>query len=228
MMDNPMVPEIDSRAVEWLSRSEEVFAHLFFAAAEIGRVQVDAGKKSFDAAIAFPHQGSQTIDILFEDSIRPPTRRGALRIRYHHNGSSFEFLTALLSVVDRRRWRLAVPNAVARFTNRGAMRIYTRHDVEYRILPGREDGEALPLKLHDLSTSGIAFAYPPMRLHLSVGDQILGTLEVPMGHRLPVLLEVRHTRPHDGRERIAGCELIGISPWARAMLEQSIAGLNTH
>jgi len=218
------------RTVSWLCRPDEVVAHLFFAAAEIGQIQVDVFEETMAAVLAFPHQDSQSIDIIFPRPVAAALGRGAVRIRYHHEGSSYEFLTAVTNMIDDRRWRLSLPNAVARWAGRGADRFSVRRDPRFMLHLERDDGQPLPQQLHDLSTTGLSFVFRPAQLTLEGGDQLLATMRLPGDHWIPILLEVRHTRDDSGALPIliAGCHLLGVSPWGRALINQAIAGLAIH
>jgi hypothetical protein len=218
------------RTVSWLCRSDEIVAHLFFAAAQIGRVQVDSFETTSGVMLAFPHPDSGSIDIIFQEDRDKRLARGAVRVCYYHEGNSYEFLASVQSAVDDRRWRLALPNAVARWSGRGADRFSVRRDPEFMVCLEREDGHPMPHQINDISSTGVSFLYRPSQLALEEGDQLLATLLLPGDHQLPVLLEVRHTRM-DGSVlpiQIAGCQLLGMSPWGRALLNQSIAGLVRH
>lgn len=222
-------PAVLDQAVSWLTLPGEIVGHLFFAAAEIGQVQVDVFNSAVGAVLAFPHQGSHSVDLLFPEplTIQPPP--GVVRVRYHHAGCSYAFITKMVRAVDARRWRLALPSAVSRVAGRGAARFLVRRDDRFQLILEREDGTPIPQQLHDLSLSGLSFAFRPARLTLEQGDQLLATLALPQSHQVPVLLEVRHTRPDKTGlpVSIAGCELLGLSPWGRSLVSQAIAGLTS-
>jgi hypothetical protein len=229
---SPFVSDgVYERGMTWLSKPDDVVAHLFFAAAEIGQIQVDVFGQTITAALAFPHHGSNSIDILFSRGLDALLDHSVVRVRYHHDGSSYEFLTSVQRLITDRRWRLALPNAVSRRISRGADRLSVRRDPRFTVYLERDDGEPMPQQLHDISTTGLSFVFRPAQLTLERADQLLSTLQLPGDRHVPVLLEVRHSRPDGGGSLpvlIAGCHLISISPWGRALLSQAIAGITPH
>lgn len=214
------------RDVSWLFQPEDVLAHLFFAAAEIGQIQVEVQERTIGAVLAFPHEHSQSIDVLFAKAVDEDVEPGPVRICYHHAGSRFEFLTELTKQCDARRWRLALPNAVSRWTGRGADRLAVRRDRRFQLHLEDETGAPLPQQVYDISATGLSFLFRPSLLELAEGDQVLATLHLPEDHQIPVLLQVRHTRSDAGGQpvMVAGCSLIGLSPWGRGLLNQTMAG----
>ena len=87
------------RDVSWLFQPEDVLAHLFFAAAEIGQIQVEVQERTIGAVLAFPHEHSQSIDVLFAKAVDEDVEPGPVRICYHHAGSRFEFFDRVLTGV---------------------------------------------------------------------------------------------------------------------------------
>ena len=217
------------RAVSWLNRPEDVIAHLFFVAAEIGQVQVDIFKSTIRAVLAFPQEASHSIDVIFPQSTVPSEPLGAVRMRYHHEGNSYEFITAIQQVMDDRRWRLVLPHAVARWAGRGAQRFSVRRDPRFHVALEREDGEISNLQICDISTTGLSFFFRPEQLALQEGDSLLTTLMLPGEQIIPIFLEIRHTRPENGPLplSIAGCQIVSVSPWGGAVIAQAIAGLGS-
>lgn len=225
-----MKSAVVERAVSWLTLPGEIVGHLFFAAAEIGQVQVDLASETVGAVLAFPHQHSNSVDLLFQAPMPGLRGAGVARVRYHHAGNSYEFITKVAGVADGRRLRLELPNAISQVAGRGAERFRVRRNPHFQVILEREDGTPIPQQIHDLSTTGASIVYRPARLTLAEGDQLLGTLALPQDQRVPVLLEVRHTRADASGMpvSVAGCVFLGISPWGRSLLAQALAALGVH
>ncbi|MEL6343564.1 MAG: PilZ domain-containing protein [Myxococcota bacterium] len=213
-----------THSVMWLSLREDVLAHLFYAAAEIGEVRIDSADESLNASLAFPNEATDSVDVFFSQQTPPPAS-AIIRVRYHHDGNSYEFLTVVSQGIDGRRWRLAIPTAVARWSGRREDRYRTDHLKNFTITLERDDGEGVTLPLQDLSTQGLSMCYSPLQMQLSVNQELIATLNLSDGIQLPVLLEVRYSRSAENLRRVAGCYIRGISPSSRATLGQIIADL---
>ncbi len=224
-----ILPRAARQEVSWLNQSEDVVAHLFFVAAEIGHVLVDTMGSTTSAVLSFPQQSNSTIDILFEQGQLAPAAGTPVQVRYYKSGSIFTFLTATHQVIAADRWRLDLPNAIARRIGRGAERFVVSDDPAFIMQIELQDATMVHLQLFDIARGGFSVLFHPQQLLLQSGDQLVGTLQLPGRVQVPLLTKVCYTRelPSTTLQQVAGCEFLGISPWGKAMLVQAMARLHT-
>lgn len=180
------------------------------AAASVGEVTLTQLLERTQALLAFPRLDDGTVDVVFDRTPSLSAGAGrAVEIDYRHNSSVFSFHTTVSAIVDPCRWRLSLPNAISVEKMRGAVRVPNPSRVTLRLEP--TPGAPMQVRLHDLSATGVAFAYPSDALELTVEQRLIGTMTL-RGLPAPMLLEVRHTRAIDAHERLAGCHIEGMSP----------------
>jgi len=211
--------------IESLTRLEDILAHLYYAAAEIGTIIVDDRTRSTSAMIAFPEPQRNSVVIHCDEDITPPMPGTTIQIRYHRDNSRYSF-KAEIQAVDGRRWRVSFPDSITRHSGRGAERVKTMNVPEVAFYLDRVSGDPIKMTVYDLSTKGMSVIYPTQRCAMRTNEYISGVLVLPEGIRLPVLLDIRHTREIDGHHWLAGCQLIGLSPWGQASLARTLSKLS--
>jgi hypothetical protein len=212
---------------QWLTSREDVIAHLYFAAAEIGAVDVEVGGRTVGGSISFPSPESSTFSFFATRGAdeTTPAEGAVVRVAYRRGDSEYAFLTEVSEAGAGGRWRLAFPRTI----ERSERRIVGRHRVlavgGYRIRVDKGDGTMAALPLVDLSTAGLSFIYEDGTLDLQQGRSFAGSILLPSGTAIPVLVELRNHRPADDRpgQRVAGCRFVGLAAQDHAVLARALA-----
>lgn len=218
---------------QWLTSKEDVVAHLYFAAAEIGTVSVEMGVVRVGGSISFPSPDLEIFSFFAssaDDEPAPPEPGTVVRVHYSRGDSVYSFLTEVAESNDQGRWRLSFPRTIER-TER---RIVGRHRVlavgGFRIRMDRGDGVMVSLPLVDLSTAGLSFVYESEALSLSEGRAVAGSVLLPSGTAIPLLMEIRNLRSAPDRrgQQVAGCRFLGLAAQDHAVLARALADQSHH
>ena len=213
---------------QWLVQPEDVVAHLFFAAAEIGEAEVEFGGRISVGTISFPSPDTGTFSYFANDQMETdmvPEQGTVIRLKYGHDTSQYAFLTQVVEVTSPKRWRLAFPRTI----ERNERRLIQRHRVHvfggFRIRLDTGEPGWLSVPLFDLSTGGLSFIFNPDTHPVATGKTLSGSLIMPSGSRIPMLIEARHIRQveePDGH-RLAGCRFLGLGAADHASLARTLA-----
>lgn len=210
---------------QWLTRPDDVVAHLFYAAAEIGEARVETGGQTREGSISFPSPETGTFSFFSNSEGEKPKDGAVVRVRYQQDSSEFAFLTELVEIPTPKRWRLAFPRTI----ERNEQRLIARHQVHqfggFRVRLDTGDGGTLAVPVHDLSTGGLSFVFDPQEHALVTGKALAGNLVMPSGMSIPLLIEVRHLRsaPDDPGRQLAGCRFVGLTATDHASLARTLA-----
>lgn len=216
-------------ATMWLTREKDVVAHLFFAAAEIGDVQVDMAGSSISGTISFPavelrefsfYLGAEPLD-----QVLPPQPGTVVRVRYFRGEAAYSFLTAVTDISDARRWRLEFPRTIERNDRRIAPRRRVMAGGGFRIRLDMGDGVMRTLPLFDLSAAGAGIIFNPSQHAFVIGHSLSGSLVLPGGAAVPVLVEISNLRdlPGGDGEKVAGCRFVGLAASDHGTLVRAMA-----
>ena len=193
----------------WLTRPEDIQAHLIYAASEIPSAVLTVSNLLVHGRIAPPEEESGQVAFIVDASldglVNPPAPGRSLKVEYEGDEDAFTFYTEMVGTDLLKRWVLAAPKTVER-TNQ---RLVARH-----LVSGNSDfalSALLPIgntsvPLRDVSNAGLSFSVmandaPP------IGSVISASLEVPGLQPLQVSMEIRHARPMPGN---ASRSLIGV------------------
>ena len=205
----------------YLTRPQDVNAHLIYAAAEIGAAVLTVHGRQIHGQIGTPDPETGQVPFAIDRSLRdlveaPPPGR-AVRITYEHADSAFAFYTEVDGSDVFKCWILQQPRTVER-TDR---RLVFRHQVDgeegFSVLHGAEE-----FALRDVSSAGISFDFRA-ESGVAVGDRMDVELHMPGQSAVPVTLEVRNCRAGTGDLHIAGACFVGISHLERAAIARSLA-----
>jgi len=214
-----------------LTREKDVIAHLFFAAAEIGVIELEVGGTRVSGAMTFPVVETRSFSFIpHEGTAAAPAkpREGqVVRVFYGREGSTYEYLTAITDCSNPQRWQLEFPRTI----ERNQARIAARHRVEgqtsrgYSVRIDFGTGDPQVFSLFDLSTAGLGFVFSPAALSLQTERALAGNLTLPGNTVIPLLLEIRSIRPlsEGSGQQVCGCRFIGISSTDQALLAQALA-----
>ncbi len=211
----------------WLTRPEDVQAHLMYAAAEIATCVVTVGGLQVHGSIAPPAQGGGVpfvVDHRLQDIVDVPPSGRAVRVDYEGGTDRYTFYSEMVGTDQLRRWVLAPPRTVQR-TDR---RMVARHRVM------GHDGFALIMEagstirtfeVVDISNAGLAFLYKASDVNLREGQAVRGHVEIPGLDAMPVRLEVRNVRsaPTQKGFRIAGMRFVELARPERMAIAGALA-----
>lgn len=216
---------------QWLTREKDVIAHLYFAAAEIGVVEVEVGGVTLSGAITYPAVESRSFGFIPHEGTgteAPEIQEGqVVRVFYGCEGSTYDYLTAISDGANSRRWQLEFPRTIERNQAR-IVRRHRTHSVAGRSYHLRIDlGGEKPavFSLFDLSTAGMGFIFSPADHEFHIGRAMAGNLCLPGNTTIPVLIEARSLRSlaSGGGQEVCGCRFIGIATADQSVLAQALA-----
>ena len=217
----------------WLTRSEDVIAHLYFAAAEIGSAVLELGSLRIPGSLSFPNSEQGTFSFFSHGevdlgtvSIEPGQ---AVQLDYSQGESTYSFISEVVAIADhetRRRWRIQFPNAI----ERNQRRLVRRHRVMGRsgfFVTTDRIGDRQRLALYDIATAGLSVVVKA-RYNLKLGEVFAATLHVPGCEPVASQIELRNLRPVPGdkEHKLAGCRFNGISDADRVALAEALARLD--
>jgi hypothetical protein len=216
----------------WLTRSDDVLAHLYFAAAEIGSATMELGALKIPGSLSFPNseQGSFSFFSHGEVKLDAVTLEpgAVVRLSYSQGESTYSFISEVSEITSqqtRKRWRIIFPKAI----ERNEQRLVRRHRVMGR--PGFQasvdrlgDRERLPL--YDIAAAGLSLVVKAAN-NLKVGEEFSATIFVPGCEPLASRIELRNLRPMPGEKqrKLAGCRFTGLSDTDREALCSVLAQL---
>ena len=215
---------------QWLTTGDEVISHLFFAAAEIGAVEIDLGPRTVPGALAFPEPSEGTISFYVSDAIERvdcPAEGGVVRVRYTRGNAAYSFLTEIRELRNDRCWELVFPRTVERTERRATRRYNVLGLPGFEVNLGTGDQQSRSLQMFDLSIAGLSIVFEPDRNDISPGQPIRGTLGLGPKIQIPFLAEVCHVRDLQGGsgERLAGCRIIGMNSKNRMSIGRTLSAL---
>ncbi len=211
---------------QWLSRTDDVTAHLLYAAAEIGEAEMDGSAGTIRCTFNVPIAPTSLVSMrLFDEAGSMPKPGQVVRVRYSRGASSYGFLSRISSVTEQQQVILEAPVTI----ERNERRIVARHQFGrggggFRFCPVMDDGRRWSLSLSDMSAAGLGFVFDPERMALEVGDSLRGSVQIPGAHGVPVVLEVRNLRdsPSVPGHKIAGCRFARIELSERRRLQEAL------
>ena len=116
----------------WLTRAEDVVAHLYFAAAEIGTATLEVGALKVPGSLSFPNSEQRTFSFFSHGEVdledTPVASGQIVRFDYAQGESTYSFISEVLEISEtqtRRRWKIRFPNAI----ERNERRLVRRHRV---------------------------------------------------------------------------------------------------
>ena len=213
---------------QWLTRRDDVVAHLFYAAAEIGAAELELGNRREPGSLSFPSPDTGTFSFFANESendhVAPEVGK-VVRLLYGREDAHYSFLTEVVEVAAGNRWRLSFPRTI----ERNQQRLVERHRVVslggYRTRLDMGSDGWLSLPLYDLSAGGLSFVFDPEQYAIQTGNALAGSLIIPSGSRIPILVEVRHIRtaPNVTAKKLCGCRFVGLAASDHATLARSLA-----
>ena len=209
---------MSDKAPMWLTRSEDVVAHLYFAAAEIGSAIMEIGSLKIPGSLSFPNAESCTFSFFSHGEVdlkaTAVTPGSVVRFDYNQGESTYSFISEVSDISDqqtRRRWRIRFPKAI----ERNERRLFRRHRVFAR--PGFQVNtsrvkDRAPLALFDIAAAGLSFVVSA-RHNLKIGESFSATIHIPGCAPIAAHLDLRNLRPMPGdkSKKLAGCRFSDLS-----------------
>lgn len=215
----------------WLTRDDDVVAHLYFAAAEIGAATMELGALQVPGSLSFPNPDERTFSVFTHGEVdlsQSKVEAGdVVRLRYVQGESTYTFLSEIEDISDqqaRRRWRIRFPQAI----ERNERRLVKRHRVMGR--PGftfSTGPERVKHPLYDLAAAGLSYVVSASS-KMKIGASIKGSIHIPGVEPVAVVMELRNIRPlpGDASRKLAGCRLVEMAGLDREALSNALGELS--
>ena len=207
----------------WMSRDNEVVAHLRVAVDELDFVTVEAGRESQFASLSLV-PGEERYFLLHTggDAVFPSAQAGAVvKVSYERDASVHEFLSVVMERRPGGSLAVAFPQFIERRERRASRRVQVRADAGIRIQTDR----GAEFTVYDLSTSGVGLVASQEEAVAVSKDGIRGVLTLSEDLRVNVWLDVRHTRKLGRSNRmLVGARFLGLSVRELAALRSFIDG----
>ena len=211
----------------YLTRPQDVQAHLIFAAAEIGEAILTLQGRQIYGTLGSPDPESGrvrfAVDHQLADLVGRPEAGRAVRVTYEHRDSAYAFFSEIEATEGPLAWVLQLPSTVER-TDR---RLVSRYDVSgergFEVIIA--EGDTLKAyKLGDISSAGLAFHFEPRAGAFQVAQRYGAELRLPGSAPIDVTLEIRNSRPcRDGAGHIAGASFVRLGAVERSRIAKALA-----
>ncbi len=216
----------------WLTRPEDVQAHLMYAAAEIASCVITVGGLQVHGSIAPPADSGGVpfvVDARLQDIVDTPPTGRAVRVDYEGGTDRYTFYSEMIGTDVLHRWVLAPPRTV----QRSDRRMVARHRVighdGFNVI--MESGSTIrTFEVMDISNAGVAFLYKSKELSLREGHVVGARVEIPGLDAMPVKMEVRNIRsaPSQRGYKIAGVRFVELARPERMAIAGALAAWTHH
>ncbi len=211
----------------YLTRSEDVSAHLIFAAAEIGHVVVSVGPLQVHGTISPPDPRTGqiyfSVDARLEDLVEVPSTGRSVRVNYEHEDSAYAFYSEMEGTDIMKRWVLQAPRTVERSDRRLVYRHRVQGDPEFSVQVETPSG-SVAFPLFDVSSAGLSFTYSGSSFAARVGERFSARVYLPgRAQPMSLVLEIRNQRPMRDGGRITGCRFVAMNAAERTQIAQALA-----
>ena len=151
----------------WLTRPEDIQAHLIYASSEIPSAVLTVANLQVHGRIAPPEEDSGQVAFIVDSSldglVNPPPPGRALKVEYEGNEDAFTFFSEMVGTDLLKRWVIAAPRTVERTNQRLVARHVVAGNSEFAITSAlRSDLDelrvALTRQLTDLSQQQVESA----------------------------------------------------------------------
>lgn len=214
----------------WLTRGDDVVAHLYFAAAEIGSATMEVGALQVPGSLSFPNPDEGTFSFFTHGEVdltgAAVNEGDVVRFRYVQGESTYTFLTEIEGISDqqaRRRWRIRFPQAVERNERRLVKRhrVMGRPGFHFATGPDRDKHA-----LYDIAAAGLSYVIDASN-KVKTGTTVQGSIHIPGVEPIAVMMELRNLRPlpGDSSRKLAGCRLTEVSVVDREALATALGSL---
>ncbi len=207
----------------WMSRDNEVMAHLRVAVDEVDFVTVEAGRGSQFAYLSLvPGEERYFLLHIGGEAVFPSADAGAVvKVSYERGSSVHEFLSVVMERRSGGVLAVAFPQFIERRERRASRRLQVRPDAGIRIQTDR----GAEFTVYDVSTSGVGLVCSPEEAVAVAKDGIRGVLTLSEDLRINVWLDVRHSRTLSRPGRMfVGARFLGLSVREFATLRRFIDG----
>jgi hypothetical protein len=215
----------------WLTREDDVVAHLYFAAAEIGEGTMEIGPHQVPGSLSFPNVEENTFSFFTHGEVdlsaAPADVGEVVRFRYVQGESTYTFLSVIVEISDqqaRRRWRIKFPTAVERNERRLVRRHRVMGRTGFHLTSDIRGGQRDKWPLYDIAAAGVSFVVDT-KFKIELGTQFAATVHLPGLEPLAAMIQMRNLRPMpgDGKHKLAGCRFVELTPSDREALSNALA-----
>jgi hypothetical protein len=215
----------------WLTRGDDVVAHLYFAAAEIGAATMELGALQVPGSLSFPNPEERMFSFFTHGEVDlsevDVSSGEVVRFRYVQGESTYTFLSEIEDISDqqaRRRWRIRFPQAI----ERNERRLVKRHRVMGR--PGfhfSTGPDRTKHPLYDIAAAGLSYVVSASN-RIKAGTSVQGSIHIPGLGPIAVVMEMRNLRPlpGDASRKLAGCRFVEVSGADRELLANALSSLS--
>jgi len=212
----------------YLTRPQDVQAHLTFAAMEIGKVVLTLQGRQIYGTMGSPDPDTGRVpfevDHQLADLIGAPPLGRAVRVTYEHRDSAYAFFSEIEESGGPLAWVLQRPSTVERTDRRLVTRLEVADEAGFEVHIG--EGDLLRgYPLMDVSSAGVAYYYDPQMVPFQAGNRHSAELRIPGHAPINIILEIRNTRPdrQSGRGNIAGVSFVRLGAVERSQISKAIA-----
>ena len=217
----------------WLTRDEDVVAHLYFAAAEVGKAIMEVGAVHVPGSLSFPNPEERTFSFFTHGEVDLKVAKikegDVVCFRYGQGESTYSFLSEIDQISEQQtrcRWRVCFPRAI----ERNQRRLVKRHRVFGR--PGfhvnsdhtHESRERY--ELYDIAAAGLSFIVKAAKSP-AAGEVISASVQLPGCEPIAMQMEIRNIRPlpGDSSRKLVGCRFTEVHPADHEALSRALGSL---
>lgn len=211
----------------WLTRPEDIQAHLIYASSEIPSAVLTVANLQVHGRLAPPEEDAGQVAFIVDSSldglVNPPPPGRALKVEYEGNEDAFTFFSEMVGTDLLKRWVIALPRTVERTNQRLVARHIVAGNPEFgltvQIRTGRQS-----VALRDVSNAGLSFSVHSGDAP-APGSIAEGTLEVPGLQAVEISMEIRHVRPVPGNasRSLVGVKFVQLPHAERTALARALA-----
>jgi hypothetical protein len=212
-----------------LNRRSDVLAHLAFASQAIGSAEVDLGEGTLPVRLGMPDPVTGSFALELDLSpLQGPAPGATVRVRYARADDCYGFLTSVLRLEGPQRWVLRPPAVVERIQRRRTPRVALQAGDGFDLCVVAPGYGARVVLLRDLSVAGLSFEVPDNWAALFVGQRLAGTVGLPGGERLPVVIRLRNIRgSNSGGAPVVGASIEELVAEHRVTLRRALNSLSS-
>ena len=218
----------------WLTRDEDLVAHLYFAAAEVGKAIMEVGAVHIPGSFSFPNPEERTFSFFTHGEVDmgvTKVKEGDVAcFRYEQGESTYSFLSEIDEISEQQtrcRWKVCFPRAI----ERNQRRLVVRHRVfgrpGFHLNSDHTGGSRERYELYDVAAAGLSFVVSTAKLP-AVGEQISAAVHLPGCEPFAVQMELRNVRPlpGDSSRKLVGCRFTEVHPEDREALSRALGALS--
>ena len=217
----------------WLTRDDDVVAHLYFAAAEVGNAIMEAGAVHVPGSLSFPNPEERTFSFFTHGEVDLKSTKikegDVVCFRYGQGESTYSFLSEIDEISEQQtrcRWRVCFPRAI----ERNQRRLVNRHRVfgrpGFHLNSDHTPGSRERYELYDVAAAGLSFIVRAANSP-AAGAEISASVQLPGCEPIAMQMEIRNIRPLPGdpSRKLVGCRFTEVHPEDHEALSRALGSL---